>query len=98
MTLHGDKTHKERDLSHPGDGDRSLGQPSLLGRQFSSRCCVVVAVVVVLVVVILLLGGGVTPVSVNMYCAAVVLGGYALTAIIIILIGTLIIREQVLPK
>lgn len=39
-----------------------------------------------------------TPTSVNKYCEAVVLGGYTLTAIIIILIGTLIIREQVLPK
>lgn len=50
------------------------------------------------VVVILLQGGRMTPMSVNKYCEAVVLGGYTLTAIIIILIGTLIIREQVLPK
>lgn len=39
----------------------------------------------------LLQGGGVTRMSVNTYCEAAVLGGYALTAIIIILIGTLII-------
>lgn len=39
-----------------------------------------------------------TPMSVNKDREAAVLGGYTLTAIIIILIGTLIIQEQVLPK
>lgn len=55
-------------------------------------------IIIIIIIVFILRDGGVTQMSLNKCRQVVVLGGLALTVIIIILIGTLIIRKQVLPK
>lgn len=69
-------------------------------RDYSSRTEVVLLllIIIIIIIVFILRDGGVTQMSLNKCRQVVVLGGLALTVIIIILIGTLIIREQVLPK